>query len=70
MTVRKGSFLQQDVSRAIRAARVAGLSIASVIVEGARITITARDGEVLASEDNRKGKPHDDGAAALDQQLD
>lgn len=66
--MRKGSFLQQDVSRAIKAARVGGLAIASVVIDTCtgHITINSRDGVEVPLVDSKKGKTND--SAALDPQ--
>lgn len=44
--MRKGNFLQQDVTRAIKAAHAGGLALARVVIDASlnRITLYARDG--------------------------
>ena len=67
--MRKGNFLQQDVSRAIRAARSGGLSIAAIVIDGRRVTLEMRDGtEMLVDTD--KGENANDGAPAHNRQFD
>ena len=50
------NFRQLDVSRAIKAARVGGLDIESVVIDAAqnRITLNVKDGNALPIEPRRK----------------
>ena len=40
------NFRQQDVSRAIRAAKIAGLDVQRVEIDGKRIIVVVKEGEI------------------------
>jgi hypothetical protein len=48
------NFRQNDVSRAIKAARIGGLDIASVEIDKGKITLTVRHGGCIPIEPSRK----------------
>ncbi len=45
MTARPATFRQADITRAVKGARAAGLSVAKVEVDNGRITVIAATGE-------------------------
>ena len=54
------NFRQLDVSRAIKAARVGGLDIESVVIDAAmnRITLNVKDGNAIAIDRKRQDNDH------------
>lgn len=57
------NFRQNDVSRAIKAARNGGLDIASVEIDKGKITLTVRHGVPIESPEKRDGNEHDPATA-------